>query len=156
MAINLRTVENTEFEWTWPKDAEVRCRLVPCTTRVERQAARTSGISVDTEGFTKVASQVNHIVELVSICMRAWEGVVGPDGEKIKPTRENVAWVMEQSPEFVLDSLDAARSKYAEMIELSGKSQTPPSGTSRGSTAKPVSFPVNYSLPASVRVEDAG
>jgi len=155
MSIQLKTVETTEFVWIWPKDHDVRCVLVPCSTKIERAAARASKISVDGDGFTQVGAQVAHIVELVARVVKKWEGITGPDGADVAPNLEGVSWVMEQAPDFILDVLAASREKYAEMVDLQGKSPTPPSGTSKASTAGPASSPVSFSLPASGKLVDA-
>jgi hypothetical protein len=147
MALELRTVDTTPFDWAWDEDPDVRMKLRPATRKIERNAAKSSGLEMGMDGTSKVYQQAEHLIILAFALIEEWEGITEPGGAPLALTRENVEWVFEQSSELIISAVDAARAKFSEIEELAGKSQTQPSGTAGGSTAELANSPVTFSLP---------
>jgi hypothetical protein len=150
MALELRTVETEPFEWVWDKDPEVRAMVRPATRKIERAAAKSSGLEMGVDGASKVWQQAEHIIILAHALLVSLEGITEPGGAPLAITRDNVEWVFNQEADIVISIVDAAREKYAEIMEVSGKSKTQPNGVGGESTAEDVRSPVSTSLPVAL------
>jgi hypothetical protein len=151
MALEVSTVDRVPFEWTWQDDPDVKMMLRPATSRIEKAAAKSSGLEISIEDgsvTSKVYQQAEHLIILGYALIESWEGIIEPNGgPPLALTRENVEWVWEKSSKLINDAIAAARAKMEEIENLAGKSKTQPSGTAGGSTAEPANSPVTFSLP---------
>ena len=127
MALQLHTVETAPFEWVWEENPDVRMMLRPASPEINRKVSKASGISVGMDGQTPVHKNVEHILTKFWAVIESWEGIEH-DGEAIPATEANAQWLADQEPEIVMPVVNAAEAKYAELLDLAGKSQTQPSG----------------------------
>lgn len=130
--LKLKTVDSTPFRWQWSEDPDIVMTLVPATPELERRVAKSSGHTLGSDGHQKVSSLAEHMIFKAKALIESWEGIVGPDGNALALTRENVQWVADQSPGLIKAVIDAAADRYAEIVELRGKSSSPSNGTSAG------------------------
>lgn len=125
MAIQIRTVETEPFEWTWPEDPDVVCMLRPATPEIERDAARASKLTIQME----LMGLADNFYEHAARVLISWAGVEG-DGEPLRADRAGLLHVSLHAPELVIAIVQASKAKYAELVELAGKSSDRPSGSS--------------------------
>ncbi len=155
MAIQLRTVETEPFEWVWPENSDVRMMLRPLTPGMDRKVSRVERLTMGLDGTFSPANLADHLVVKAHAVIESWEGIEH-GGEAIAVTRDNVQWLADEVPAMILAIIEASESKYAELLDLAGKSMTPPSGLhSEESTASTRSSTGTPNGPRAVSGADA-